>query len=80
VRLVESNDPLGPFGAKEASEAALLSFPPALTNAICDAIGVRLTELPASPDRVLEAIQASKRKERLRASVSALAQSGRAGR
>ena len=80
VRLVESNDPLGPFGAKEASEAALLSFPPALTNAICDAIGIRLTELPASPDRVLEAIQASKRKERLRASVGALAQSGRSGR
>ena len=57
VKLVESHDPLGPFGAKEASEGALHGFPPALTNAICDAIGIRLAELPATPDRVLEAIQ-----------------------
>jgi 4-hydroxybenzoyl-CoA reductase subunit alpha len=74
VKLVESHDPLGPFGAKEASEGSLHSFAPALTNAICDAIGIRLTELPASPDRVLEAIQARKRKERLRASAGALTQ------
>ncbi len=73
VKLIESHDPLGPFGAKEASEGALHSFPPALTNAICDAIGVRLTELPASPDRVLEAIHAKKRDERLRASKAARA-------
>ena len=73
VHLVESRDPLGPFGAKEASEGSLLGFPPALTNAICDAIGIRLTELPASPDRVLEAIQARKRRERLRTRVAAAA-------
>jgi 4-hydroxybenzoyl-CoA reductase subunit alpha len=69
VKLVESRDPLGPFGAKEASEGSLHGFAPALTNAICDAIGIRLSELPASPDRVLEAIQTRRRKERLRASV-----------
>jgi 4-hydroxybenzoyl-CoA reductase subunit alpha len=74
VKLVESHDPLGPFGAKEASEGALHGFAPALTNAICDAIGIRLSELPASPDRVLEAIQARKRKERLRANAGALTQ------
>jgi 4-hydroxybenzoyl-CoA reductase subunit alpha len=79
VKLVESHDPLGPFGAKEASEGALHSFAPALANAICDAIGIRLTDLPASPDRLLEAIQARKRKERLRASAGAFAQSRRAG-
>ena len=73
VKLVESHDPLGPFGAKEASEGALHSFPPALTNAICDAIGIRLTELPASPDRVLEAIRAKKRNERLHAGAGARA-------
>jgi len=67
VKLIESHDPLGPFGAKEASEGALHSFAPALCNAIFDAIGIRLTELPASPDRVLEAIQAARRQERLRA-------------
>jgi 4-hydroxybenzoyl-CoA reductase subunit alpha len=71
VKLIESHDPLGPFGAKEASEGALHGFPPALTNAICDAIGIRLTELPATPDRVLEAIQARKRENRLRARRSA---------
>ncbi|MDE2002737.1 MAG: 4-hydroxybenzoyl-CoA reductase subunit alpha [Betaproteobacteria bacterium] len=74
VKLVESRDPLGPFGAKEASEGALHSFAPALANAICDAIGIRLTDLPASPDRVLEAIQARKRRERLRASIGVSAQ------
>ena len=71
VKLVESHDPLGPFGAKEASEGSLASFAPALTNAIYDAIGIRLNELPASPDRVLEAIQARKRQERLRAATGA---------
>ena len=53
----------------ERRRAAQLS--PALTNAICDAIGIRLTELPASPDRVLEAIHAKRRDERLRASKAA---------
>ena len=67
VKLIESHDPLGPFGAKEASEGSLASFAPALTSAICDAIGIRLTELPASPDRLLEAIQARRRKARLTA-------------
>ena len=79
VKLIESHDPLGPFGAKEASEGSLHSFAPALTNAICDAIGIRLTELPASPDRVLEALQARTRKHRLRASAGALAQAAPVG-
>jgi len=65
VKLIESRDPLGPFGAKEASEGSVHGFPPALTNAIWEAIGIRLNELPVSPDRVLEAIQARRRKERL---------------
>ena len=68
VHLVESIDPLGPFGAKEASEGALHGFPPALTNAIADAIGLRLTELPATPDRVLDALVEKRRKDRLAAS------------
>ncbi len=71
VKLVETHDPLGPFGAKEASEGALHGFPPALTNAICDALGLRLNELPASPDRVLEALQARRRAQRLRQSKAA---------
>ena len=75
VHIVESHDPLGPCGAKEASEGSLHGFAPALTTAICDAIGIRLTELPATPDRVLEAIHARKRAERLRAHRTASAES-----
>jgi 4-hydroxybenzoyl-CoA reductase subunit alpha len=71
VKIVESNDPLGPFGAKEAGEGSLSGFLPALTNAIADAIGVRMQELPATPDRVLDAIVAKRRKERLAASRAA---------
>ncbi len=55
--IVESNDPHGPFGAKEAGEGSLSGFLPALTNAVFDAIGVRCTDLPLTPDRVLAAIE-----------------------
>jgi len=76
VKLVETNDPLGPFGAKEASEGALHGFPPALANAIYDAIGIRLDELPITPDRLLEAIHAKRRQERLRAARPTSASAG----
>jgi len=56
VKIVESIDPNGPFGAKEASEGALASILPAVANAVADATGVRLTETPLSPDRVLDAL------------------------
>ena len=75
--IVEAPDPNGPFGAKEAGEGSLSAFLPALTNAIADAIGIRLDELPASPDRVLEAIVARRRAERLRRGAKPVAQEGR---
>jgi 4-hydroxybenzoyl-CoA reductase subunit alpha len=56
VHIVESMDPNGPFGAKEAGEGSLSSFLPALANAIADAIGVRIDELPIAPDRLLHEI------------------------
>jgi 4-hydroxybenzoyl-CoA reductase subunit alpha len=65
VHIVESIDPNGPFGAKEASEGALAGFPPALVNAIANAIGIDLDELPATPDRVLEALVARRRRAKL---------------
>ena len=61
VGIVESNDPHGPFGAKEAGEGSLAAFLPALTNAIADAIGVRFNDLPVTPDRVYEAIAKHRR-------------------
>jgi 4-hydroxybenzoyl-CoA reductase subunit alpha len=57
VGIVESNDPHGPFGAKEAGEGSLAAFLPALTNAIADAIGIRFNDLPVTPDRVFEVIE-----------------------
>jgi 4-hydroxybenzoyl-CoA reductase subunit alpha len=61
VGIVESMDPHGPFGAKEAGEGSLAAFLPALTNAIADAIGIRFNDLPVTPDRVFEAIEKRKR-------------------
>ncbi|MFN3202988.1 MAG: molybdopterin-dependent oxidoreductase [Bradymonadia bacterium] len=58
--IVESIDPNGPYGAKEAGEGPLHPVLPAIANAIYDAIGVRLTELPFTPDRVLAAIEAQR--------------------
>jgi len=65
LHIVESIDPNGPFGAKEASEGALAGFLPALTNAIADAIGLRLDTLPVTPDRLLEALALRRRAQRL---------------
>ena len=56
--IVESIDPEGPFGAKEASEGSLAAAIPAIANAIYDAVGVRLRESPFTPERVLAAIRA----------------------
>jgi len=63
VQIVESNDPLGPFGAKEAGEGSLAGFLPALTNAVADAIGLRVSELPVTPDRVYRALEEKRRAE-----------------
>ncbi|MBN8890613.1 MAG: molybdopterin-dependent oxidoreductase [Rhodospirillales bacterium] len=54
--LVERPDPLGPYGAKGVGEPALVATAPAILNAIADAIGARLTRVPATPDRVLAAL------------------------
>jgi 4-hydroxybenzoyl-CoA reductase subunit alpha len=57
VGIVESVDPHGPFGAKEAGEGSLAAFLPALTNAIADATGLRFNNLPVTPDRVFAALE-----------------------
>ncbi len=58
--IVESNDPEGPLGAKEAGEGPLHSSIPAVANAIFDAVGIRLDQLPFSPARVLRALEAKR--------------------
>ncbi|MDP6812686.1 MAG: 4-hydroxybenzoyl-CoA reductase subunit alpha [Alphaproteobacteria bacterium] len=64
VKIVEAADPHGPFGAKEAGEGSLSGFLPALTNAVADAIGVRATELPLTPDRLLDLLEKTALAER----------------
>ena len=65
VHIVESHDPFGPFGAKEASEGALAGFPPALVNAIANAIDIDIDELPVTPDRIMDALIQRRRRTRL---------------
>jgi CO/xanthine dehydrogenase Mo-binding subunit len=49
----------GPFGAKGAGESATLCLSPAIANAIDDAVGVRLTELPLTPEAVFRALRSN---------------------
>ena len=56
--LIERPDPIGPYGAKGVGEPALVATAPAILNAIADATGVRLTQVPATPSRVLAALRA----------------------
>jgi CO/xanthine dehydrogenase Mo-binding subunit len=56
--LVESSDPHGPYGAKGIGEHTLIATAPAILNAIRDATGAAIRQVPATPDRVLAAIRA----------------------
>ena len=56
VALIEDPDPNCPYGAKEVGQGPLLPVMPALANAIYDAIGVRIDEIPITPDKVLRAL------------------------
>jgi 4-hydroxybenzoyl-CoA reductase alpha subunit len=58
--VVETNEPNGPFGAKEVGEGAIMPTIPAVLNAIYDATGVRIYELPLTPQRIFEALQQKK--------------------
>jgi CO/xanthine dehydrogenase Mo-binding subunit len=60
---VESNDPNGPYGAKGASETAILPGAPAIANAVYDAIGVRITDLPITPEKILAGLRARNAKD-----------------
>lgn len=58
TELIEHPDPRGPFGAKEVGQGPLLPVPPALANAVFDAVGVRIDEVPITPEKVLKALEA----------------------
>ncbi len=66
VIIVESDDPEGPWGAKEAGEGPLLPILPAVANAIYDAIGVRLRSLPMTADKIWKAVHDKRDKRKIR--------------
>jgi 4-hydroxybenzoyl-CoA reductase subunit alpha len=61
--LVESHDPEGPLGAKEAGEGSLAAILPAVANAIYDAVGVWISTLPITPEKVLKALEEKQKSE-----------------
>jgi 4-hydroxybenzoyl-CoA reductase subunit alpha len=56
--LVEDPDANGPFGAKEVGQGPLLPIPPAVANAVFDAVRVRVDEIPVTPEKILKALKA----------------------
>jgi len=58
--LIERPHPEGPYGAKAVGKTALIPVAPAIANAIEDAVGVRIKELPITPEKVLRALQQKK--------------------
>jgi CO/xanthine dehydrogenase Mo-binding subunit len=62
--LVETEEPLGPYGAKSVSEVPINGVAPAVANAIHHAIGVRIRRLPIRPEDVLEALRERDREHR----------------
>jgi 4-hydroxybenzoyl-CoA reductase alpha subunit len=58
--LIEHPDPAGPFGAKEVGQGPLLPMMPAVANAVFDAVGVRIDEIPITPEKILQALAAQR--------------------
>jgi putative selenate reductase molybdopterin-binding subunit len=56
--IVETSDPFGPFGAKAIAEIPIDGMAPAVANAVADALGIRINQIPLTPERVLRAIYA----------------------
>jgi len=61
--VVEDPDPNGPFGAKECGQGPLLPVPPAVANAVYDAVGVRIDEVPITPEKVFKALRRKQKGE-----------------
>jgi len=60
THFVEAPDPRGPFGAKEVGQGPMLPIIPAVANAVYDAVGVRIDEVPITPDKILKALAEKK--------------------
>jgi CO/xanthine dehydrogenase Mo-binding subunit len=64
IDFVEGLAPIGDLGAKGMAELVVVPVAPAIVNAIYDAVGVRITTLPATPERVLEALNSNKEQDK----------------
>ena len=60
VILYEKPVPSGPFGAKGIAQGAMIAVTPSIANAIYDAVGVFITDMPATPEKILEALKSRK--------------------
>jgi len=60
TELIEDPDPRGPFGAKEVGQGPLLPIMPAVANAVYDAVGVRIDEVPITPEKIMTALAEKK--------------------
>ncbi|MBL8768561.1 MAG: molybdopterin-dependent oxidoreductase [Planctomycetes bacterium] len=60
--LIEDPDSAGPFGAKEVGQGPLLPMMPALANSVFDAVGVRVDEIPVTPEKVIRALEAKSKR------------------
>ncbi len=60
TELIEEPDPRGPFGAKEVGQGPLLPIMPAVANAVYDAVGVRIDEIPVTPEKIMKALAEKK--------------------
>jgi len=65
THLVEKIEPTGPYGAKAVGELATIPVAPTIVNAVNDALGMSLTVLPLTPERVVEALEAAQSSERV---------------
>jgi len=62
--MIETYEPEGPFGAKEAGEGLTNPNAGCIANAIYDAVGVRITDMPITPEKILRALDEKKKKEK----------------
>ena len=60
LEFIETNDSFGPFGAKGVGEPGLVPTAPAIANAIYNAVGIRIHDLPITPGKILEALKRKK--------------------
>ena len=60
MEFIETNDSFGPFGAKGVGEPGLVPTAPAIANAIYNAVGIRIHDLPITPEKILKALKRKK--------------------